>query len=158
KRTAATPGIIPFALLQKGVCHAGFVTGYPVPDTIYAVDMHGQLCHAAIVEEIVYADYAARNPGTTITRPEAEPEPQGQPDAAPSQFDPANPLDIELDVAVWAAYNAAYGIAIADSGLLFVRDGQFDAFRDAIVAELEREGLTGIDVATAPASSVAAAF
>ena len=156
ERTAATPGIIPFALLQKGVCHGGFVAGYPVPDTIYAVDMNGQICHAAIVEEIVYADYEARTLGAAVAQPETEPE--GAPRAVPPRFDPASPLDIELDLAVWAAYKAAHRLAIADSEFLFMRDGNFDALRDAILAELEKEGLGGIEVPTSPAPGVAAAF
>jgi hypothetical protein len=64
-----TPGIIPFALLQKGTCYGGFVSGYPIPKFIDAVDMTGQICHAAIVEEIVYAEFAARDPSTVMETP-----------------------------------------------------------------------------------------
>jgi hypothetical protein len=142
--STATPGIIPFALMKGGVCFGGYVSGYPVPETTYAVDMTDQICHAAIVEEIVYAQYLATNP--VETEPQPDPEPEDEPVAPTGTFDPANPLDIDLDVAVWAAYNAAYALAIADPDYFFIRDGNFDTIRDAITAQLVNENLPGIAV------------
>lgn len=78
-----TPGIIPFALMQKGECHGGIVSGFPIPKFIDAVDMTGQICHAAIVEEIVYADFAARDPSTVIESP-TEPATPAEPTAPPA--------------------------------------------------------------------------
>jgi hypothetical protein len=60
--SVATPAIIPFALMQQGTCHAGYVAGHPVPDMTYAVDLSGEVCHAATVEEFVYAAYATAQP------------------------------------------------------------------------------------------------
>jgi hypothetical protein len=138
--SAATPGIIPFALMKGGECFGGYVAGYPVPDTTYAVDMTDQICHAAIVEEIVYAAYIAANPA------QPDPVPHDEPATTTTTFDAANPLDIDLDVAVWAAYNAAYALAIADADYLFIRDGNFDVIREAIAAELVKESLPGIEL------------
>lgn len=140
--SVATPGIIPFAFMQKGVCHAGFVAGHPAPDSVYAVDMTDQLCHAGIVEELVYAQYAAANPQQS--EPEAEPE--AEPAPPQHAFDPAIPSDLDLDVAVWAAYGAASEIANADPDYLFAREGSFAELRAAIAAALEREGLAGIAI------------
>ncbi len=137
----ATPGIIPFALMQQGACHAGFVAGHPAPEAVYAVDMTDQICHAGIVEELVYAQYAAANP----TQPQASPEPQ--PDVVPPQqqgFDPANPSAFDLDVIAWAAYSGAYATVNEDSDFLFMRNGDDQPVRLAIRDALEREGIHGI--------------
>ena len=75
-----------------------------------------------------------------------------------ASFDPAFPADLDLDVAVWAAYNAAYTLAIADGDYLFIRNGDFGIVRKAILAELEKEGLAGIDIVTSPIAEAAAAF
>jgi hypothetical protein len=153
--SARTPAIIPFAMMKNGECLAGYVAGYPVPDTTYAVDMGSDNCHAVIVEEIVYAQYVAANPsGGTDHEPGtiAEPDPDTleEPVTTTTTFNPADPLDIDLDVAVWAAYNAAFAIAMTDPDYLFVRDGNFATLRDAILLELQKEGLTGIAVAMEP--------
>lgn len=144
--SAETPAIIPFAMVKSGACEAGFIAGHPVPDRIFAVDLTDQICHAATVEQIVYAQYAAA--ATT------QPEPQ----TTTVVFDPAHPQDADLDVAVWAAYNAAYARAVADPDYLFTRGGDFSELRTAIQAELDKEGLPGIAVAEAPADAMAAAF
>lgn len=120
----ATPAIIPFALMQMGTCHAGYVTGHPVPDTIRAVDLTGEICHAATVEELVFADYAATHPDAA----EAPVEVPAADDAAPAiapVFDAANPTGEDLDVIVWAAYNAAYNHALADGDYLFARGDDY---------------------------------
>ena len=109
--SAETPAIIPFAMVKSGACEAGFIAGHPVPDRIFAVDLTDQICHAATVEQIVYAQYAAA--ATT------QPEPQ----TTTVVFDPAQPQDADLDVAVWAAYHAAYARAVADPDYLFTRGG-----------------------------------
>jgi hypothetical protein len=159
--TAATPAIIPFALMQQGICHAGYVAGFPVPDTIFDVDLSGQICHAAIVEEVVYAAYAAASPETgPVSVPSGEPavEPQEQPAPATTTFDPAMPTPLDLDVIVWAAYNAAYAVAVSGSDYLFIRDGDFATVRAAILAELAKEGYAGVVIAGEPAASVGEAF
>lgn len=144
--SAATPGIIPFALMKNGTCHAGFVTGYPVPDTINAIDLTGQVCHAQTVEELLYADYAARNP-----EPVVEPEEEPSPAEAPAHvFDPLNPTPLDLDTIVWAAYNGAFSVAMADPDYLFVRDGNQAPLLNAIEAELKKEGFEHINIVDAP--------
>jgi hypothetical protein len=149
-----TPATIPFALVKRGTCHAGFVAGHPVPDTLYAVDMAGQICHAAIVEEMIYAAYAAN---LANRRPEPEQPPESGPASAPG-FDPAFPSDIDLDLAVWAAYNAAYDLASNDPEDRFIRDGNFARLRNAMIENLVQEGLPGVSVGTAPAETIDAAF
>lgn len=168
--SAATPGIIPFALLQNGVCHAGYVTGYPVPDTIYAVDLAGEACHAATVEQIVYAAYAAAapdvpatdEPATDVPATEEPSEDTVEPteDVPPvvGTFDPARPSDMDLDVIVWAAYNAAYAVAVSSNDYLFIRNGDYATLRDAIASELAKEGYAGVTVADAPSASPADAL
>lgn len=136
----ATPAIIPFALLKAGECHAGYVTGHPVPNATYAVALPSGGCHAAMVEEIVYAEYAAASPA------QPEVEPQEQPASPSLDFDPSNPTDADLDLVVWAAYNGAYALAVADPDYLFIRDGNFDPVRSVIAAALATEGLGGIEV------------
>ena len=161
--SAKTPGIIPFALVKNGLCYGGYVAGFPAPDTIYSVAMADDICHAAIVEEIVYAQYVAENPSTqtdggTVTEPGPEFDFGAEPTTTVTGFDPGNPLDIDLDVIVWAAYNAAYNLAIADPDYLFIRDGNYTVLREAVVAELQKEGLPGVTVAAGPSESPDAAF
>jgi hypothetical protein len=141
----ATPAIISFALVKSGVCIAGYVAGHPIPNATYAVDLGNQICHAAIVEEIVYAQYAAANPVA----------PKPEPQTTVTTFDAANPLDLDLDVAVWAAYNAAYNLAVSDADYLFIRNGDFGLVRDAILKELQSENLPGIEVVEAPTATEA---
>jgi hypothetical protein len=55
--SALTPGVLPFAFNRGGKCFAGYVTGYPVGDKIYALDMNGRVCNAKTVEDAVNAQY-----------------------------------------------------------------------------------------------------
>lgn len=144
--SAATPAIIPFAMLKSGTCYAGYVAGHPVADQIFAVDMTGQLCHAAAVDEIVHGYYeAVAAPTTEVAEEEGT-------------FDPFNPTDADLDLAVWVAYGAAYAVATADPGFRFARDGDDATLRDAIVAALDGEGLGGVRVVSTTATSTPGPF
>jgi hypothetical protein len=153
--STATPAIIPFALMQQGQCHAGYVAGHPVPDTIYAVDLTGQICHAAMVEDLVYAAYVAAAQTATPETPAVEPAEEPPLEV---NFDPAQPSALDLDVIVWAAYNAAYALAVSKNDYLFIRDGDFATVRSALLTELEKEGYRGVTIADAPAASLGEAF
>jgi hypothetical protein len=144
-----TPAIIPFAMMKAGTCYGGYVSGHPVPDAVFAVDMTGQLCHAATVDELVYAHYsllAGLESGAT------------QEPAGAASFDITNPTDADLELAVWVAYGAAYSIASADTAFRFFDGSDHGPLREAMVMALEAEGLGAIAVASSPASSSGAAL
>lgn len=151
--SAETPAIIPFALVQKGTCYGGYVAGFPVPDTVYAVDMTDALCHADTVEQMVYDAYQ------TAQAPAEEPQPDPQPTSPAEEigFDPAFPLDSELQNAVYAAYNAAYGIAVGNADYYFWDGADFGPTRDAISAALADQGLSRVTLGDAPVADAAAA-
>lgn len=136
-----TPAIIPFAMMKSGACFGGYVTGHPVPSEIVAVDMSGLVCHAAAVDEAVYALYAAQ---TAVFEPVEEEAPEQVP--MRSGFDPRNPLDSDLDRAVWIAYGAAYALATAGNNYQFAPGGDFDALRSAMAEALGNEGLGAVTV------------
>lgn len=147
--SAATPAIIPFAVMKSGVCYGGYVAGHPVPDQVFTVDMTGRLCHARSVDEAVFAAYQAAAV--------EEPEPAAPPPVETS-FDVRNPLDADLDLAVWAAYGAAYDVAAADSRFRFVRDGDSAPLLEAIGGALTAQGLAAITVVpTAPDEAIGCA-
>ncbi len=54
-----TPPALMFAFRRAGVCQGGFVAGYPAPDKIFVVDMHGRPCEAASVQSAIEAAYLA---------------------------------------------------------------------------------------------------
>ena len=55
--SALTPALLPFAFNRGGKCFAGYITGDPVGDKIYALDMTGRVCNAKTVEDAVNAQY-----------------------------------------------------------------------------------------------------
>jgi hypothetical protein len=144
--SASTPGIIPFAFLKVGVCHAGYVTGFPVPSEVYSVALDAASCHAENVTGIAYTSYLATAPSVEPTEP-SEPAVLG--------FDPANPSDIDLDLAVWAAYNAAARLTETNPEYRFIVDGDFETVRAAMAAEMEIEGLPGVVVEQAASQAEA---
>lgn len=167
-----TPPIIPFALNRNGACYAGYVTGYPVPDATFALDLAGALCHADSVEQIVADAYRAAGPVTgddTAPADDAEPDEQLIPDdpaitedaapfgAPPPLFDPAAPSDRQLQDIVYAAYNAAYERAVADPDYRFWDGSDFTPVRDAVIAALAGQGLSQVTVGLQPVGSPAEA-
>lgn len=156
--SAETPPIIPFALMQKGVCHGGYVTGFPVPDSTYAVDMTGALCHADTVEQMVRDAYQTAQTPAEEPAPTEEPAPIEEPPAeTPAGFDPAFPLDVELQNAVYAAYNAAYGLAVGNADYAFWDGSNFGPTHDAVAAALSDQGLSRMTVLDAPVAGPAEA-
>jgi len=153
--SAATPPIMAFALMQQGVCHAGYIAGFPVPDTTYAVDLGDALCHADTVEQLVRDSYAEAPPVEQPTEPAPEPVPEIP--ATPLVFDPAFPHDHQLQDAVYAAYNAAYGLALLDADYAFWDGSDFGPVGAAIAAALADVALSQVTIATAPAADLAAA-
>jgi hypothetical protein len=153
--SAETPPIIPFAFQQNGVCHGGYVAGYPVPDTTYAVDMTGALCHADTVDEMVVQVYAA---ASTTTVPATEPAPEETIVAEPPApgFDPAFSSDLDLENAVYYAYGVAYGAAMSDPDYAFWDGSDFTTLRDKIVTELGTYGFGSVAVSAKPSANAAA--
>jgi len=159
----ATPPVIPFAMMKGGECLGGYVTGYPVPDTTYAVDMTGALCHADTVEQMLRDSYAQAAPAES-TEPVEEPTPSDEPTAPeepaapePAGFDPAFPADKQLQDAVYAAYTAAYGIAMADANYAFWDGSDFGPTRTAVTTALADAGLGRITVPGTPVADATAA-
>lgn len=158
-----TPPVIPFALMQKGTCYAGYVSGYPAPDSVYAVDLNGAVCHADTVEQLLGDSYAQAEPQQAPDVPSEEPVPEIQafpePESppAPAVFDPAFPTDQQLRDAVYAAYSAAYALALADAKYAFWNGTDFAPVSGAITLSLAENGLNAVTVAEAPASDPAAA-
>lgn len=148
--SAVTPPVIPFALMQQGVCHGGYVTGFPVPDRTYALDMSGALCHADTVEQMLGDAYAQAAPAV----PE---EPVPEPAPFPLAFDAAFPRDEQLRDAVYVAYDAAYGLALADADYAFWDGTDFAPVLAAVTAALADIGLTQVTVADVPVADAVAA-
>ena len=152
--SAETPPVIPFAMMKGGECLGGYVTGYPVPDSTYAVDMTDALCHADTVEQMLRDSYAqatpAEQPSTPVEEPTAPEIPQAP--AVPLAFDPAFPRDLQLQDAVYAAYTAAYGLAIADADYAFWNGTDYAPALAAVTTALADAGLGQITVADVPAA------
>jgi len=146
--------IIPFAFKQNGTCYGGYVAGYPVPDAVYEVALTGEVCHATSVEAMVRADYEAM---AATTEPQETSAPEATPvEPVPADFNPALPSDGDLELAVWAAYNGAYGKAMLHPDYLFFGGGDYDAVLEAMRTELAREGLQEIVIPGVPATDFAA--
>ena len=143
----STPAIIPFAMLKAGTCYGGYVTGHPVPDQVIAVDMTGLQCHAALVDEAVYALYQAASEEETAEPMESVPAPD-------TGFDPRNPLDADLDRAAWVAYRAAYTLATSNAEYDFAPAGDYAPLREIVAAALVAEGLGAVEVSATPGASV----
>ncbi len=157
--SAETPAIIPFALVKQGVCHAGYVTGFPVPDTTYALDLGTALCHADTVEQVLRDSYAEAAPTEEPSEPVDQPTVPEVPSAPaiPLAFDPAFPRDVQLQEAVYAAYTAAYGLALADPDYAFWDGRDFAPTHAAVAAALAEAGLNQVTFADAPAADPDAA-
>lgn len=161
--SAETPPVIPFALVRQGACYGGYVTGFPVPDMTYAVDMTGTLCHADTVEQMLRDRYAQITPTEEPTAPVEEPADEpAAPElpavpAVPLAFDPAFPRDLQLQDAVYAAYNAAYALALADPDYFFWDGSDFAPVRTAVSNALADADLGAITVAQTPADGPDAA-
>lgn len=151
--SATTPPIIPYAMLQKGECHAGYVAGFPVPNATYAVDLTGLPCHADSVEQLVRDAY-------DLAQPSEGPTPEEQAGPAITSvpgFDPAFPTDAQLQNAVYAAYEAAYALAVATPDYVFWDGSDYSPTRDAVTQALANQNLAGIAVPLDPAADPAAA-
>jgi hypothetical protein len=150
--SAETPPIIPFALVQQGTCHGGYVAGFPVPDTIYTVDMAGAVCHAEAVLQMVYDAYQTAQ---TTDQPFTQEVPA--PTTSIPGFDPAFPQDQDLQSVVYAAYDAVYALAIANPDYEFWDGSDFAPARDAIVSALASQGYAGVTVLQHPVAGPAEA-
>lgn len=150
----ATPPIIPFAVLQQGVCHAGYVAGYPVPDTVYAVELGAAPCHAESVVQLVADAYLLAQPEPEVP---VTPGPAELPAGTPG-FDPAAPRDEDLQSAVYAAYQAVYDQALATPNYQFWDGSDFAPAREAVTAALAEAGFGRLGVAAAPAADPVAAM
>ncbi len=114
--SAAMPAILPFAFNRGGTCFGGYVTGYPAPDKIVAVDMTGQVCHVLTIDSIMQAKYAAMtgadglgaagDAGRAKTKPDAAPAPKS------ALFDGVHARDHDLEMLAYYAYAAAYRQAL----------------------------------------------
>lgn len=153
-----TPRMIPFALRKGGVCHAGYVAGDPLPDIVMQVDIGDLGCHALTVESLLTASYAAPAKGLAdvaaalvaagIAEPAEAPAlpPVELTDTAVSNFDPAFPTALDLEVIAWAAYNAAYARASTDGDIFARDDAAAEALRAEMLTEIRREGFEGVPV------------
>ena len=148
-----TPRLIPFALKQNGQCHAGYVAGHPEPQMVYEIALDGLACHAITVEALMAGGYAAASKGgddvkaaleaAGITQAPALP-PVELTETAVSNFDPAFPTGLDLEVIVWAAYNAAYARASQDEDYFARDEAGAEALRAAMLTEIRREGFEGV--------------
>ncbi|HEY9009925.1 MAG TPA: hypothetical protein VIN06_02805 [Devosia sp.] len=150
--SAATPAIMPFAMLKKGECHAGYVAGYPAPNATYKVDLSGLPCHADSVEQMVRDAYDLAQPADDIFPEETAPAIMTAPG-----FDPVFPTDAQLQSAVYAAYEAAYSLAVATADYTFWDGSDYSPTREAVTQALANENLGGIAIPVDPAADPAAA-
>jgi hypothetical protein len=112
--SAQTPAAIYFAFQQNGTCYGGYSAGHPIPDRTVEVDMHGRLCHAATVEDMLLADYRTIERGRSEARaaleaagitPPAVEEDVPLTDTAVHNFDPAFPTDLDLQRRLCARFD-----------------------------------------------------
>gem|GEM_PF-4325186 len=163
--TDATPPILPFAFNRGGICFGGYVTGYPVPDKVLAVDMHDKVCNAATVDDAVRAAYdklaTAPHPQSGgKTGATAEGSKTGAPKAAApapggdnSVFDGHAASDHDLEMLVYAAYTGAYNQALKHDNFFTRNDLSFAVLRTAILLTLDKAGYGAADVETEPTDS-----
>jgi hypothetical protein len=164
-----TPPIMPFAFNRGGICHGGYVTGYPVPDKVYAVDMHGKVCNASTIDDemrTAYDQLATETPETAGTAGadaagDAVPGASGGP-AAPesvdnSVFDGSSATDHDLEMIVYGAYTGAYNQALKHDNYFSSSDLGFAALRNAMRDTLEKAGYGATDAAVQPFGSAEAA-
>ena len=163
-----TPPIMPFAFNRGGICHGGYVTGYPVPDSIYAVDMHGKVCNAAAVDDMVHAAYnklaaAGKPDGGTAPNATGSTTAPGKTSGVPGKAEPAagkpvdnsvfdgrSASDHDLEMLVYAAYTGAYNEALKHDNYFTGNDLSFSDLRDAIRMTLDKAGYGAADVETQP--------
>ncbi|MGN6102985.1 MAG: hypothetical protein ACTHOR_17740, partial [Devosia sp.] len=159
-----TPPIMPFAFNRGGICFGGYVTGYPVPDKVFALDMHGRTCSARTVDEVMaveYASRAGRDAGSSV--PSGGPA-AGQPAGASAAggtdetvFDGVTATDHDLERIAYGAYAGAYNQALKHGNFFSSGDLNYAALRSAMRNALEKEGYGAANVETSPAASIAAA-
>ena len=154
----ATPPIMPFAFNRGGICQGGYVTGYPVPDKVYAVDMHGKVCNASTVDNEVHAAYdklaaAAKPAAGSKTVPDAAGgavAPGGDGPADNSIFDGHSASDHDLEMLVYAAYTGAYGRALRHDNYFSSQGMSFSDLRDAMRQTLDKAGYGAADIEAEP--------
>ncbi|MDR3470219.1 MAG: hypothetical protein P4M09_00755 [Devosia sp.] len=163
-----TQPIMPFAFNRGGICQGGYVTGYPVPDTIYAVDMHGKVCNAGTIDDEVRAAYdkfasestqpgGAATPGSDAAA--GADTPDGGSIASPadaidnSVFDGISATDHDLEMIVYGAYTGAYNQALKHDNYFSSSELNFADLRRAIRDTLEKEGYGATSVDERPSAS-----
>jgi hypothetical protein len=176
--SAAMPPILPFAFERGGTCYGGYVTGFPAPATVEAVDMTGRACNARSVDNVVAARYRRMAAGEPVASPAAETGSAGgdagtagpaaggagsgpvaatRPPPDNSLFDGTSATDLDLEMIVYGAYSAAYNRAVEHQNFFTDADFGFAALRRAIRDALEKEGYGATSVPELPAADAAAA-
>ena len=172
KPSAETPAFLPFAFNRGGTCQGGYVSGFPVADAIYTVDMAGRVCNARTIDDLVGVRYHAISAETAT------------PDAAPAQdagaasstdavadnsgpapasagdneiFDGTAASDHDLEMIVFGAYTGAYNQALKHNNAFESDELSFADLRNAIRNALEKEGYGAANVLAAPVASAAEA-
>jgi hypothetical protein len=147
-----TPPIMPFAFNRGGTCHGGYVTGYPVPDKVYAVDMHGKTCSAKAVDDAVRALYDQFAEELPADNDAALAGGAGQ-----TIFDGTSASDHDLEMIAYGAYAGAYGQAVKHGNFFTSDDLSYADLREAIRDALEKEGYGAALVLSAPVADARAA-
>lgn len=174
-----TPALLPFAFNRGGKCFGGFVTGYPVGNTIYALDMNGRVCSAKTVDNAVSVQYHkisaetakpadTGTPGGTAptTNSPSASGPTGDDggtgeegaasdNAAPDNtvFDGTTATDSELETIVYDAYVGAYREALKHGNRFVSADFKYADLRSAVRDALEKAGYGAAIVPAAPSAS-----
>jgi hypothetical protein len=172
--SAATPPILPFAFDRGGICYGGYVTGYPAPASVEAVDMTGRACNARSVDNVVAARYlrvasgepaatpAAATGGAGSDAGSAGPAGSGplaatRPPPDNSLFDGSSATDLDLEMIVYGAYSAAYNRAVEHQNFFTDADFGYAALRRSIRDALEKAGYGATSVPELPAADGTAA-
>jgi len=171
-----TPPIMPFAFNRGGTCYAGYVTGFPVPNAVYAVDMHGKVCSAKTVDDSVGAAYrqfadakaADATSSSDADSSDSSADKSGSADSGAQSSDAtpaasgenaifdgtsANASDHDLEMIVFGAYTGAYNQALKHNNYFSSADFSYADLRSAIRDALEKEGYGATEVADQPVAS-----
>jgi len=179
-----TPALLPFAFNRGGKCFGGFVTGYPVGNTIYALDMNGRVCSAKTVDDAVSVQYhkisgETAKPADTGTPGGTAPTTSSPSAGGPSGddggtgeegagsdgaatpdntvFDGSAATDSDLQTIVYDGYVGAYRQALKHDNRFVSADFKYADLRSAVRDALEKGGYSAAVVPAAPSVSPDAA-
>lgn len=117
----ATPAVVPFAFRTNGDCHAGFVLGHPVLDTVRGIDLDGKPCSSTSVAGVLEAFYDTID--AAIGR-----DPEAAASRGPSRAD----VYYEVQYAVNIGYGAAQKFAVSNENFFARNPAEYAKLQQAV--------------------------